>query len=288
MHPDNRPVTADAAPAEGSIDIVALWNLLWGHRLLIMLFAALGAGIATALALTATPMYRAEVTVTEVSNPGLGAVSSLSRQFGGIAALAGINLSAGSGEGADSRAVLNSRKLTEQFLSRPKMLEEVFGASEKPPSLWMAVERFRKGRLTIGEDQRKGTITLAIMAENPENAARWANDYVNLANESLRARALTDSNRNIAYLNEQLTKTSSVEIQRVMYNLIENETKSAMLANARQDYAFAIVDPAVTPEQRFSPKRTLMVILGTLMGGILGVLVALLRHLWRRVTIAKG
>jgi len=270
----------------GSLDIVALWNLLWSHRLLIVACGLVGGGIATALALTATPLYRAEVTLTEVRDPGMGAIGSMSRQFGGLAALAGINLSGAAGEGADSRAILNSRRLAEEFVARPSVLKQLQDDTGAQLSLWRLVKKFRQSNVTITEDQRKGTITVAMIAKKPQNAARWANEYVALANEIIRNRALAEANRNIAYLNEQIAKTSSVEIQRVMYNLIENETKSAMLANARKEYAFVVVDPAVTPEDRFSPRRTFMVILGGLLGGIVGVMVALGRNLWRRLAQA--
>jgi LPS O-antigen subunit length determinant protein (WzzB/FepE family) len=279
---ERESAVAGAEPAEGAFDIVALWNLLWRNRLLIGAFGLLGAAIAAAFALTATPMFRAEVTITDVRDPGLGSGSNITRQFGGLAALAGINLSGAGSEGVDSRAVLNSRRLAEQFVARPSVLKELNHGAQPVPSLWFTVKHFRESFLSISEDPRKGTTTVAVMAEKPENAARWANEYVALANEILRNRALADANRNIAYLNDQIAKTSSIEIQKVMYNLIENETKAAMLANARQEYAFMAVDPAVTPEVRYSPRRTLMVIVGGLLGGVLGVLIALGRNLWRR------
>jgi uncharacterized protein involved in exopolysaccharide biosynthesis len=86
---------------------------------------------------------------------------------------------------------------------------------------------------------------------------------------------LADSSRNVAYLNKQISQTSSVEIQKALYNLIESETKTLMLANARAEYAFRVVDPAVVPEVRNSPKRTLMVLSGIVLGFLAGALLAL-------------
>jgi len=61
-------------------------------------------------------------------------------------------------------------------------------------------------------------------------AARWANGYVALANELVRSRALDDAKRNVAYLNEQIARTNEVELRRIMYNLVEDQTKTLMLA----------------------------------------------------------
>jgi LPS O-antigen subunit length determinant protein (WzzB/FepE family) len=89
----------------------------------------------------------------------------------------------------------------------------------------------------------------------------------------MRQRALTDAERNIEYLNDQLGRTNVVELQQVIYNLIEAEMKTLMLANVRNEYAFSVVDPAVVPELRARPKRKQLVVLGALLGGIVGLFV---------------
>ena len=48
------------------------------------------------------------------------------------------------------------------------------------------------------------------------------------------------------------------------------------------EYAFTIVDHAVPPEVRVSPRRTLMVISGLFIGGFVGSLIALVRNVVRR------
>ena len=55
---------------------------------------------------------------------------------------------------------------------------------------------------------------------------------------------MTDSSRNIQYLKDQIAKTDVVQLQGVMYSLVEAEMKTLMLANARSEYAFTVVDPA--------------------------------------------
>src|SRR5205823_3365385 len=112
--------------------------------------------------------------------------------------------------------------------------------AKKPPTLWVAVEKFRKTCLMITEDKLKGLTTVSIDWTDPATAASWANSFVALANEILRTRAIDDANRNIDYLNQQVAHTNVVELQQVMYKLIEQETKSLMLAKGRVEYAFTI------------------------------------------------
>ena len=66
------------------------------------------------------------------------------------------------------------------------------------------------------------------------------------------------------------------------YSLIENETKDLMLASVKPEYAFAVVDPAVPPEVRASPRRTLMVLLSIALGLVLGAVIAFARNALRQ------
>lgn len=269
---------------EGELDFIALLRILWSHKYLVLLVTIACGLLAVVLALTATPIFRAQIVVTEVRNGGLGgAASSLATQLGGLASLAGVNLQTNGGPGQEAQAVLASRRLVEEFVKRENLLPELSRNAKKPPTLWRAVEDFRTGVVSIREDKRNGVTTVMVEWTNPQTAARWANGIVALANELLRTRALDDSSRNIEYLNKQIARTDVIEVRRAMYNLIESETKTLMLANAREEYAFTIVDPAVAPEQRVRPKRRLMVIIGLALGLLLGAGIAFARNTLREV-----
>jgi uncharacterized protein involved in exopolysaccharide biosynthesis len=266
---------------DNEIDVASLFWTVWDQKYLVLAFSLLAGVIAAILALRAVPMYRAQVIVTQVRDTGMGAGGSLMGQLGGLASIAGLNLNS-SGQEAERPAVLESRGLVEAFVKRYDLAPLINGNSNLKNPLWFAVERFRKNVLDLHEEKLKDTITITIDWSDPVVAARWANDFVGLANELLRARAIQESTRNIEYLNKQLVQTNVVEIQHAMYALIEAETKSLMLAHGRVEYAFTIVDPAVPPEVRFSPRRTLMVISGLFIGGFAGSIVAWARKAIRR------
>jgi uncharacterized protein involved in exopolysaccharide biosynthesis len=266
---------------ENEIDVVSLFWIVWDQKYLVLAISLVGGVIAAILALTAVPMYRAQVTVTEVHDTGMGAGGSLMGQLGGLASIAGLNVSS-NGPNAERIAVLESRGLVDAFVKKYDLTPLLIGKLKFANPQWLAVERFRKNVLELHEDKLKGTRTITMVWSDPAVAARWANDFVALANELLRTRAIQESTRNIDYLNKQLAQTNVVEIKRAMYGLIETETKSLMLANGRVEYAFTIVDPAVPPESRFSPRRTLMVISGLLAGGFTGSAVAWARKAVRR------
>lgn len=278
-----RPAQTAPAGADDTIDLIALWRLLWAHKLLIAIAAGVFGAIAVVLALTATHIYRAEVVVTPVADSGVGgAASRLAGQFGGLASLAGIDLGSSGVAVLEAQAVLESRRMIEEFVRRNDLVEQLLPPGSEQSTVWHAVEKFRNTAVTIQTDELDGTTTVAVEWKDPAVAAGWANGLVTLANELMRTKALADSKRNIEYLTRQIAATNVVEMQRVMYGLIENETKTQMLANARAEYAFTIVDPAAVPEARVRPKRRLMVATGIAIGLIFGVLFVFARDTVRR------
>ena len=65
-------------------------------------------------------------------------------------------------------------------------------------------------------------------------------------------------------------------------DFIEEQTKNKMVAEASPEYAFVAVSPSMVPEEKSQPKRALICILGTLLGGMLSVLLVLIMHYTRK------
>lgn len=260
------------APVEidEKLDLLAFVDLFRNYRWTILLSTLIVGTAATIFAFLATPMYRADITLTVVKEKeGNGA--DLGGSLSDIANLAGVNIGQSSDEDAH-KAVLSSRHLIQVFIERYGLLPTLHS-----PTLWKAVNHFHDDLLNIKDDQRKSTTTVAITWTDPAVAARWANDFVALCNELIRTKALDQAKRNVDYLTEQAGKTTSVDVQHALYDLVESETKKLMLANERTEYAFAVADPAVAPEIRSSPKRTMLLFGGLGLGGFIGFSIAFVR-----------
>ena len=281
---------------EESIDLSAYWRLVFSQRKWVAIVTAVATLIATAMALLLTPVYRAEVLLAPVEqekNEGLGA---LANQFGDLAALAGVNFGPGKDKTAEFVAALNSRALSVDFIKERNLMPILFAnrwdpetkawkEGSAPPTEWQAFGRWDSEIRKINSDRRSGLITLVIEWRDPILAAAWANDLVGQVNARLRTEAVAEVNRNIAYLEKQLPQTNSVEVQQAIYRLIEAQTKKKMIASTRVEYAFTTIDPAVPPEGKYRPNRSVMVVTGLLLGLILGIFVAIFvgRHKVSRV-----
>ena len=130
---------------------------------------------------------------------------------------------------------------------------------------------------------KSGLFTLAIEWTDRVQAAHWANLLVKRINRYLREQPLQETRKSMASLKAALARTSVIEFQQVIANLIKGEIKKSMLTRARMDFAFTIIDPAIVPlEDGFiRPKRRLMVTLGSVLGGLLGILGAFFRQFFR-------
>ena len=272
--------TQAAEPAEygGAIFL----RLLRVYRVMIIAVCAASALAAIAYALIATPYYRAEIVVTPIKPDSTTGLKGLAND---VAGAIGVNLMQSSSEIETANAVLSSNYLIREFITRNTLLPTLTPRGKRDFTLWFAAKRFGEHIVSVHNDSRRGVTVVAMEWTDPAVAARWANAFVALANDLIRTRVLEESKRNISYLNGQLAQTNDVEIKRAIYNLIESETKRAMLADGRVEYAFQVVDPAVAPEMRYSPKRTLIVMISTLIGLLLGVGAAYFRYARRHQSL---
>ena len=92
------------------------------------------------------------------------------------------------------------------------------------------------------------------------------------------AKDIEQAERSIAFLETEIEKTSLAEMRSNLFSMIQAQTETIMLANTSPEYIFKTVDPAVVPEEKAKPKRALIAVLGTMLGGMLAVLWVLVRH----------
>jgi uncharacterized protein involved in exopolysaccharide biosynthesis len=240
------------------------------------------------LALVQTPIYRAEVVLSpaaEESGPSFAALGALS----GMASLAGIDLGGSQQERREAVAALSSRRLAVMFIEKHDLMPQLFNKqwdeeagkwkssrNRKEPNLWDGSETFLRDVLRVIEDKHTGLISLTVDWTDPFIAAEWANSYVSLANETLRVKALEEATASVNYLRAELSKIDTVELRQTIYSLMEMRLKEQVMANVRDEFAFRVIDPAMSEPNRkpHRPKLFLMVASGLMLGFLLGLIVA--------------
>ena len=117
---------------------------------------------------------------------------------------------------------------------------------------------------------------------SPTVARQWVDWLVDDLNSEIMRQDVSEAEQAIEYLNKQIANTSLAELQTVFFSLIEEQTKTVMLAKVSSEYLLKTLDPAVAPEEKAKPKRALIAVLGTLLGGFLGIVIVLIRSSMRK------
>jgi len=273
------PDYAEPRAEDDSIDLLALWRVLVRYKQVLLGVFSGGMLLAAGLAFLSTPIYRAELVMAPATEEESGGLSSLAGQFGGLASLAGVSLGGGSNDVDRILATLKSRVFLVPFLQQEKIVS-LFAQSlsGEMPSTLDVYETFAEDVLDIRRDNKTGLMTLAVEWRDPVVAAYWANTLVARLNEHQRQAAIKEAQQSIDYLNQQLSKTSVVDMQQAIYRLIESQTRLIMLANVKKEYVMQVIDPALAPEKRVRPQRSLILVLGAVLSVMTGIFIVFLLH----------
>lgn len=297
---------------EPGLNLRELVKLMWRYKLLIIATTFVAAVIAVIIALALPNIFEAEAKIAPTEESQSNGLAGMAGQLGGLASMAGVNLGRGQLDKASmALEVLRSRRFITEFVENREILPdlmavdywnrttgelvydpEIYDASsgtwvreveagQNPePSAWEYVRVFREN-FSITRDDALGTVLIRIQHRSPIVAKQWVNWLIEDLNNEMRRRDITEARKSLQYLEAEMESTVLTRMQQIFYQLMEKQTQTIMLANVRPEYVFQVIDPAVVPEQRKSPRRSIIAIVGTILGGFLGVLIVLLIQVFR-------
>ena len=296
--------------ADDEIDLRELFTAIWQGKWIIIAITTLFAVASVFYAINQPNIYKSEALLAPAEQDQQGGLGALAGQFGGLASLAGVNLGSGGGVDKTQMAleVLKSRQFTSDFIQKHNILpdlmaaktwnretntviydEELYIAEQnkwirkvelpfKPePSMQEAYKEFSK-IITTNKNTETGMVTIAIEHVSPNIAQQWVNWLIQDINATMKAREVLEANKSTDFLMSQLEKTKIADIRAVLYKLVEEQTKTIMFANVRDEYVFKTIDPALVSEEKFKPKRALVAMFGILLGVFFSVILVLIRY----------
>ena len=298
---------------DDEIDLRELFGVLWAGIRKIIAITAVSAFVSVIYALSLSDQYKATVLLAPAHSDSSDLSGALG-QLGGLASLAGVDI--GSGESSESQMaqeIMKSWSFIDVFIAENNISVEVYaaegwsrGSNELqidddiydaetktwlvendntgevgPPSSWKLFESFSE-RLVVSENKKSGLVSVSIEYYSPQIAKQWLDMYVAAINAHMQQRQMEKVTNNINYLQAQIENTSIAEMREVFYTIIAEQTKNKMLSEASPEYAFVAVSPSMVPEEKSQPERAFICIIGTLLGGILSVLLVLVMHYARK------
>ncbi|NMH65590.1 Wzz/FepE/Etk N-terminal domain-containing protein [Shewanella salipaludis] len=301
--------------ADDEIDLRELFSVIWQGKWFIIAITAVFTVGSVIFAVMQPNIYKSEALLAPASEEqGGGGLAALAGQFGGLASLAGINLSGQGGVDKTQLAieVMKSRQFVSQFIQKHTLLPDLMAAEKwdrnqdklsydkgdylaetqtwvrdvnppfRPePSMQEAYKEFSK-IISVDSTKDTGMVTVSVEHLSPTVAQQWVTWLVQDINKVMKDRDVAEANRSSEFLNKQISQTNVADIRSILYKLIEEQAKTIMFAEVRDEYVFKTIDPALVPEEKAKPKRALICVLGAMLGGVVGMMFILIRHYIRK------
>ena len=278
------------------IDLSDLFKLLIQKRYVVSLIILFFSFFSVVYSLSLPNVYKSSAILVVVDESSGGANNLLSR-YGDLAGLAGINLPSGAGENKSDLAIekIKSRDFTKHLITYEGTLENILASESYNPNngeikydtdifdggVW--VREAPKGRevipsyieahdylmsdvLNITKDRETGFITLTIQHVSPSYSKELLELIIQEINAITKLNDQKESRDALAYLNKMLQETKVIEVKKSINELIQNQLETLMLTNIKNDYFLTIIDAPFLPEEKSSPSRAVISIIGFLLG----------------------
>lgn len=297
--PNEKSLNSNNNLDEENFDLIDLFNLLYNKKiviLLFMVFTTIGGLIYLSFS---TPYYKSSIIFATPPENLMTANSGASDLLGGVGSVLGVG-----GKTAPATAynlsILESRRFLTKFFIEENLMPELLAKYwDKKNTQWIPMNRSFLGKIkdfilgeepnfiendeekraelaydlfkdliSINIDKETDIITFNIEWRNPILASKWANRLLERLNESMRARTILQSQERVIYLQKEIDSTKIANVKNILFNMMENELKTSMLANVQKDYSFTIIDSAYPSARPFRPRKVVILVL-CLLGGIL-------------------
>ena len=277
-------------PQDDEIDLRELASAIWQGKWLIICITTAFIIASVLYAQSLPDEYRSTAILAPASTSSSSSLSGLASQFGGLASFAGVSL--GGASGGDKTVVaielLNTWGFLETFIHVNQLEVEVYAVkgwnkssnklliddslyddsagvwhvgldtnnneSEKPTS-WKLYGKI-KDRISISQNKKTGLISLSVEHYSPFVAKKWADLLVASINQHMQLQDRVEALNSIDYLKQQINKTDIAEMRTIFYQLIEEQTKTMMLAEYTDDLA-SLFTPEVEADY-FKSKEQLL------------------------------
>lgn len=291
--------------SENEIDLRELLKIFLEGKLIIFSITSIISIIALVYSLSLPNIYQSSAILSPVGESSGGSMNQIMKNYGGLAGLAGINLSSGD-SGSNSVKSLEKLKTLSFFENNilpniflPDLMaveswnndsnkviydKEIYDEVSKTwanvgkiPSIQESFESFEE-HLYVYQDPDTRFVTISVKHQSPFIAQSWTDLIVNQLNTYFRIKDKQEAQTAMDYLNIQMSQTSFTEIKQVIAQLLQQKMQQLTLIEANPFYVFDYIDPPAVMEKKAEPSRLLICIIGFLLGGILGCLIVFIRH----------
>jgi LPS O-antigen subunit length determinant protein (WzzB/FepE family) len=292
---------------DDQIDLKEIFKIFWNKKIFILAITSVAAIISVLFSLSLPNVYTAKTLLAPTNSQD--SLSSKLSSLSAISSIAGVSLPTNSATQSNEALeriksfnffynnflpniklenimAVKSWQPEENYLIYNDKLfnqksNEWSGKNENPkqniPTPQQAYSIYQN-IISIDQDKLTSFITISIRHKSPYVAKKWIDIIVHQINETMRKIDQNKAQKSILFLNETAQSSNIKSIKEATLKLVENQMQTLVLVASSEAYIFKTIDSPLVPEQKSGPNRTLICILGTLIGGLASLFYVLVRH----------
>ncbi len=255
----------------GTVDALSYLRVILKNKKLIAYIVGIAVVVTILRSLAITPVYEAKATIIPANAPtkDSGMSSMAAAQFG-------IALPAAP-QSTEMVTLLRSNSLKEKVIRSHNLLPVLLGKGSLNKSensaMWAGIRNLQ-GMTKVKYVPKEVIIDISVENKNPKLAAdilQYTLDELNgyMSNETKR---VAEANRR--FLESQLDKVADPYIKARIYTIIAQQIETSMMAEAKENFAFKVLDAPRVPDRKIRPKRAQMVLVSFVVALFLGIFAA--------------
>ena len=293
-------------PEADQIDLLEMLNTFWVRKNRILLITFLFSVCSVIYALSLPNLYKSTVMLTSSQADNEGALGGVAAKYGGLAAIAGISLDSGDLSRIEQAVELMKswpflEGLVEKYDLKPKIMAAIkwdkksnalifdqdlydaedgvwinsrFSDTTVEPSSWKTYKHLSK-MIEISLDKKNLMVTISVEHVSPYDAFNIVGKIEKEINSFYQKQDMLEAKKNIDYLEEKISETNIAEMQVVFYSMIESQIRALMLSEVNDQYVLKTVVPAKISEEKSSPKRGVICLMGAFFGFVFSLVIVL-------------
>jgi len=296
------PMTDNNQSSLVTVNVGEIIGTLWDGKWIITSITTVCAIGAVFYALSLPNIYSSTTRLTQAEQSS-SSLSSLMKQYAGLASVAGLSLGGDDQQIGYAIEVLQSRRFLKLLIDKHDILVPLIAAEgwdEQTGSLlirerlydttqnkWVRdvkppytaepslEEAHKVWRETFSINRTGSFVSITVQHYSPFLTKEWVEIVVDEINAFVKTQEVEEAERSINYLMQELENTTVAESKTLLYDLIQRQTETIMLANVRDEYVFKTIDPPTVPVEKTGPSRALTCIVITLVGGFISCFLVL-------------
>ena len=133
--------------------------------------------------------------------------------------------------------------------------------------------------------KKNSFVRIYLTHQSPDIAREWLELIIRNVNKVMQEEDKRMLQNSVEFLSEISKQNNLMAVDKAINNLLEVQIQNLMLANSNSAYVYKVLNSPISPEEKSSPQRAVICIVGAFIGFIIGVIGILFSNLRRSIKL---